>query len=119
MATTKLDPFALVGTTLFNDLNRLFDGPGTPRTTGFGKAPGSVVETWKPRVDVAESDTEFLIRAELPGIDPKDVEVAVENFTPPLRGANRRRGGRCRDDLPASRDPRRHFCAEDTPPCRG
>jgi len=78
MATTKLDPFALVGTTLFNDLSRLFDGPGTPRSTGFGEAPGAVVETWKPRVDVAESDSEFLIRAELPGIDPDSIDVTVE-----------------------------------------
>ena len=78
MATTKLDPFALVGTTLFNDLSRLFDGPGATRVTGSGNAPGAVVETWKPRVDVAESDTSFLIRAELPGIDPDSIDVTVE-----------------------------------------
>jgi HSP20 family protein len=77
MATTKLDPFALVGTTLFNDLSRLFDGPGATGVTGSGTAPG-VVETWKPRVDVAESDTSFLIRAELPGIDPDSIDVTVE-----------------------------------------
>ena len=70
MATTKLDPFALVGTTLFNDLTRLFDGPSA--------AQGAVVETWKPRIDVAETETAFLIRAEMPGIDPDSIDVTVE-----------------------------------------
>lgn len=78
MATTKLDPFALVGTTLFNDLSRLFDGPGTTRVSGSGRTPGAAFESWKPRVDVAESDTAFLIRAELPGIDPDTIDVTVE-----------------------------------------
>ena len=74
MATTKLDPFALVGTSLFNDITRLFDGPGVARA----KVPGAAIEAWKPRVDVAESDTTFLIRAELPGIDPDSIDVTVE-----------------------------------------
>ena len=70
MATTKLDPFTLVGTTLFNDISRLFDGP-----PGSAAAPN---DSWKPRVDVAESDVAFLIRAELPGIDPDSIDVTVE-----------------------------------------
>ena len=32
---------------------------------------------WSPAVDVAESDKEVTVRAELPGIDPKDLEVTV------------------------------------------
>jgi HSP20 family protein len=78
MATTKLDPLALVGTTLFNDLSRLFDGPGTTRITGSDFAPGAAIGTWKPRVDVAESDAAFIVRAELPGIDPDSIDVTVE-----------------------------------------
>ena len=78
MATTKLDPFALVGTTLFNDLSRLFDGPGTTRVSSSGRTSGAVAETWKPRVDVAETAAAFLIRAEMPGIDPDSIDVTVE-----------------------------------------
>jgi HSP20 family protein len=74
MVGTKLDPFALVGTTLFNDLTRLFDAPAGVARSGSG----AVVETWKPRVDVAASDTAFEIRAELPGIDPDSIDVTVE-----------------------------------------
>ena len=78
MATTKLDPFALVGTTLFNDLGRLFEGPGVTRIDRSDGAPGAAIGTWKPRVDVAESDTAFVIRAELPGIDADSIDVTVE-----------------------------------------
>lgn len=66
MKTTKIDPFALIGTNLFNDFNRLF--ATTPAAT----------DVWAPRVDVAETDAEFLIRAELPGIDPDSIDVTIE-----------------------------------------
>ena len=74
MKTMKLDPFALVGTTLFNDFNRLFDGPGIARAEAAGAAP----ESWRPRVDVAETNDAFLVRAEMPGIDPDSIDVTVE-----------------------------------------
>ena len=71
MAITKFDPFALVGTTLFKDLNRLFDMPVSE--------PGISIESWTPRVDVAELDDSFVVRAELPGIDPESIDVTVED----------------------------------------
>lgn len=35
------------------------------------------VQGWAPVADISESDTEFLIRFEVPGIEDKDLEVAV------------------------------------------
>lgn len=35
------------------------------------------VQGWAPVADVSESDTELLVRMEIPGIDEKDLEVAV------------------------------------------
>jgi HSP20 family protein len=32
---------------------------------------------WSPAVDVAESEKEFTVRAEIPGIEPKDLEVQI------------------------------------------
>jgi len=32
---------------------------------------------WSPAVDVAESDKEVTVRAEVPGIDPKDLDVTL------------------------------------------
>src|SRR5262245_37848044 len=41
---------------------------------------------WLPAVDVAETDNEFTIRAELPGIEAKDVSVTVDNNVLTLKG---------------------------------
>ena len=32
---------------------------------------------WAPTVDVAEDEKEYTVRAELPGLDPKDLEVSI------------------------------------------
>jgi HSP20 family protein len=34
-------------------------------------------DKWSPPIDLAENDKEFTVRAELPGIDPKDLDVTV------------------------------------------
>ena len=34
---------------------------------------------WTPAVDIAEKDDHFLIEADIPGVDPKDIEVSMEN----------------------------------------
>ena len=45
-----------------------------------------LARTWEPAVDVYETDKEFVLKAELPGVDPKDVEVRVEDSTLYLKG---------------------------------
>lgn len=34
---------------------------------------------WSPRVDISETDKEFIIKAEIPEVKKEDVKVAVEN----------------------------------------
>jgi HSP20 family protein len=41
---------------------------------------------WAPAVDIYETEHSLVLKAELPGIDPKDVEVRVENQTLFIRG---------------------------------
>jgi len=41
---------------------------------------------WAPAVDIYETDHDLVMQAELPGIDPKDVEVRVEDSTLYLKG---------------------------------
>lgn len=43
-----------------------------------------------PRVDVIDRDDEILIRAEIPGVEKKDLEVSVTDNTVTLRGSTRR-----------------------------
>lgn len=57
----------------------------------FGEEDGNgqAVQTWAPRVDVEETDKEFLVKADLPGVDPKDVEIHVVDRVLTLRGEKR------------------------------
>lgn len=45
-----------------------------------------VVKSWAPRVDVEETDNEILVKADLPGVDPKNVEISIENGVLTVRG---------------------------------
>jgi len=58
----------------FRDLDRLFD----PLWRGAASAV--------PRIDVTETDAELRIAAELPGLDEKDIGVAIENDVLTIRG---------------------------------
>lgn len=58
----------------------------------FSRLFGPVDETlgnrveWAPRMDVEETDKAVLVTADLPGVDPKDIEVSVLNGELVLRG---------------------------------
>jgi HSP20 family protein len=41
---------------------------------------------WAPRVDIAETDKEVVVKADLPGVDAKDVEISVADAALVLRG---------------------------------
>jgi HSP20 family protein len=72
---------------LHRDVNRLFDdvfrGFGVPSFAGFERGLA-----W-PNVEFGETDQEIRITAELPGLDEKDVELALEDRVLTLRGEKR------------------------------
>jgi HSP20 family protein len=61
---------------LRNEMDRLFDS-FVREPFGAIDWPAWTAGKWSPAVDVAEDDKEVTVRAELPGIDPKDIEVSV------------------------------------------
>ncbi len=46
---------------------------------------------WVPAVDVSEDKENVTVRAELPGIDPKEVEISLSGDTLNIRGEKRQR----------------------------
>ncbi|MBT6278198.1 MAG: Hsp20/alpha crystallin family protein [Chromatiales bacterium] len=44
-------------------------------------------QAWKPRVDIIETSGSFVIRADVPGIDPKTIEVTLDAGALTLHGA--------------------------------
>ncbi|MEY6431442.1 Hsp20/alpha crystallin family protein [Thioalkalicoccus limnaeus] len=51
-----------------------------------------------PRVDVIDRESDILVRAEVPGVDRKDIEVDLSGQTLTIRGERRREEKRERDD---------------------
>lgn len=81
MAIVRWEPFRDLLTTQ-KELDRLFREAFTP---GFGEGEIST-RTWAPPVDIFENENNIVLKAELPGVDPKDVEVRVEDNTLYLKG---------------------------------
>ncbi len=77
MALTKFDPFTDVefpaGVRLFQDaVNRLFSEPAT--------------RPWAPSVDVLETENELVLKADLPDVELKDIDIQIEQGTLSIKG---------------------------------
>jgi HSP20 family protein len=42
--------------------------------------------SWMPAVDIAEEGERFVLRADIPGVDPKDIEITMENGVLTIKG---------------------------------
>jgi HSP20 family protein len=82
MRIVRWEPFRGLASTqdqfgrLFNDTFSRF----------LGSEEGLSARSWVPPVDVYETDLNVVLTAELPGVDPKDVELRVEDNTLYLQG---------------------------------
>jgi HSP20 family protein len=57
---------------LQDDINRLFSGWSASDSS-------SVTADWVPNVDINEFEDKFQLYVDVPGVDPKDVEITLEN----------------------------------------
>ena len=76
MTVVRYEPWSLVNK-FQRDLDRLFGAP-QPTATDSG--------AWLPAVDVHEEDNQFLLHVDLPGVDPKTVEITSEQGVLTIRG---------------------------------
>src|ERR671936_455361 len=81
MAVVKWDPFRDLGV-LQDRMNRLFDDAGRV----WRNDEPSATTTWSPSVDIFETEGEIVVKAELPGMDRKDISLHLENNVLTLRG---------------------------------
>jgi HSP20 family protein len=51
--------------------------------TSFGK---TFAETWSPSVDISETKDNFVVKAELPGLEAKDVNVSISGDVLTVKG---------------------------------
>jgi len=75
MNITRFEPWGLL-----DAMQRDFDRLGRPRTGMIGRGTGGeVVTDWVPAVDVVEEKERFVLRADVPGVKPDDIDVSMEN----------------------------------------
>jgi len=63
-----------------SEMNRLFDqmfGGGLSSRRAGGQQRGQGHAEWAPAIDVVQKDDDLVVRAELPGARPEDVEITV------------------------------------------
>ena len=64
----------------FKDLNRFFNIELDDEDSTIATS------TWTPAVDIAEKDDHFIIKADVPGVDPKDIEISMEAGALTMKG---------------------------------
>ena len=75
----RFEPFRGVAT-LQDQISRLFND-GFERT-----GEDSSLTSWAPAVDIYETEHELVVKADLPEVDPKDLDIRVENNILTIRG---------------------------------
>lgn len=65
------------------DLDRLSRGGSLPDND---EETNVATSAWTPAVDIREEETRFVIYADIPGVDPKDIEITMEQGVLTLRG---------------------------------
>ena len=66
--------------------------------TGKGSAIMTEDTAWTPNTDIFETETELVIKMEIPGISKDDIEICLEERTLTIRGQRRdacHSGGKC------------------------
>jgi len=78
-AITRWDPFQNLSS-LQEQVNRLLQSNFPPRSDN------SALTTWAPAVDIYETENELVLKADLPAISEKDLDVRIENNMLTIRG---------------------------------
>ena len=80
MTLMRYEPFNLLNQ-LQREVNRLLDSGRLGEDES-----GQLLADWAPAVDIKEEPAQFVIHADLPGVDIKDIEITLENGVLTLKG---------------------------------
>ena len=71
---------------LMDRLHRDVDRLGSARFLGDRDDEGAELGNWVPAVDIKEEETRFLIRADVPGVAPENLEITMEGGIVSIQG---------------------------------
>ena len=96
MNVVRYEPWGLLRR--FNDdVNQLFS---ESRNASVGESDRSSIVTsnWSPAVDIKEEDERFVLKADIPGVDPKDIDVTMEEGVLTIKGERKHESEQERED---------------------
>lgn len=77
MAITRYEPFSLLNQ-IQRELDRFREGD-----EGNGRI---ATAEWTPAVDIKEEQDRFVIHADIPGVNPEDIDINMENGVLTIKG---------------------------------
>ena len=80
MSVIRYEPWALMNR-VHGDLDRLF-----ATRVANGDETRGLVTSWVPAVDIKEDEKQFSLRADVPGVEPKNIDITMEDGVLTLRG---------------------------------
>mgnify|MGYP003572097532 FL=1 len=82
MAIQTYDPWNRFGQ-MQRELERMFNVRGGNRGD---ESTQSATADWVPAVDIKEEVNRFVVYADIPGVEPKDIEITMDNGVLTIRG---------------------------------
>lgn len=82
MNLTRFEPWSIIDQ-LHRDLDR-FAQARLPQSQGENP-----VADWAPAIDIVEEKNRFVLRADVPGVDPADIDVSMDNGVLTVSGERR------------------------------
>ncbi len=82
MTIARFEPWSYLDL-LHRDLDRLVGSRGAARDSQ------DPVADWVPAVDIIEEKTRFVLRADVPGVSPDDIDVSMDNGVLSVSGHRR------------------------------
>jgi len=90
MAITRQSPWHVHGGNVHEEIRNAFDRFFNNEATDQSNV---VTSQWTPRVDIKEEDSRFVIFADIPGVDPKDIEITMEKGILSIKGERKAESG--------------------------
>lgn len=80
MSMVRYQPFGVLNQ-LYREMDHAF---GLPGTNGTGDE--AATSDWLPSVDIKEEENAFVIHADMPGVDPKNIDIHMEDGVLTVKG---------------------------------
>ncbi len=85
MALVRYEPYGLINR-FQNELSRLGWPESYATEAANDDSSNIAMSQWRPAVDIKEDENQYTILADIPGVDPKDIDVTMEDGVLSIKG---------------------------------